>query len=179
MIWLKGEPDNNSFLFLLTDNNMWGSTLYNNLRLCQEWCVRRQMVTCVSPSPPLKTKSRRGTPILFEERGGCIQAHELVKISCLPFREVYFEKSITRLTCHFPRPFFPSLSGLHQLPPCINVPNKIKIVSGAIREVKHCLYGNRETAGCRVKFYPACSFLMNVKARPATKEKRVFRKRDP
>lgn len=105
--------------------------------------------------------------------------YELVKISCLPFREVYFKKSITRLTCHFPRLFFPSLSGLHQLPPCINVPNKIKIVSGAIREVKHCLYGNRETAGCRVKFYPACSFLMNVKARPATKEKLVFRKRDP
>lgn len=106
--------------------------------------------------------------------------YKLVKISFSRFREVYVEKSITRLTCHFPRPFFPSLSGLHQLPPCINVPNKLKIVSGAIREVKHRLYGNRETAGCRVKFYPPFFFfLMNVKARPATKEKPVFRKRDP
>lgn len=105
--------------------------------------------------------------------------YELIKISCLPFREVYVEKSITRLTCHFPGPFFPSLSGLHQLPPCINVPNEIKIVFGAIREVKHRLYGNRETAGCRVKFCPACFFFMNVKARSAIKEKRVFRKRDP
>ena len=87
MIWLKGEPDNNSFLFLLTDNNMWGSTLYNNLRLCQEWCVRRQMVTCVSPSPPLKTKTRRGTPILFEERGGCIQATNWLKLVACPLEK--------------------------------------------------------------------------------------------
>lgn len=105
--------------------------------------------------------------------------YKLVKISCAPFRDVSVEKSITCLICHFPRPFFPSLSGLHQLPPCINVPNKIKIVFGAIREVKHRLYGYGETAGCRVKFCMFFFFLMNVKARPTTNEKRVSRKRDP
>ena len=133
---------------------------------------------CVAIPSPKNKIEERDTDFVWGE-GRVYTGYKLVKISFSRFREVYVEKSITRLTCHFPRPFFPSLSGLHQLPPCINVPNKIKIVSGAIREVKHCLYGNRETAGCRVKFYPACSFLMNVKARPATKEKRVFRKRDP
>ena len=138
------------------------------------------MVTCISPSPPLKTKSRRGTPILFEERGGCIQATNWLKLVALPLETSTLKRVQPVLYATSP-PFLSSLFGLRQPLSCINVPNQIKIVFCAIREVKHCLNVNRETAGCRVKFCPASFFffLINVKARPTTNEKRVFRKRDP
>ena len=83
--------------------------------------------------------------------------YKLVKISFSRFREVYVEKSITRLTCHFPRPFFPpSLDYTNFLPVEMSL-TKLKLFP-VPREVKHRLYGNRETAGCRVKFYPAFFF---------------------
>ena len=132
---------------------------------------------CVAIPSPKNKIEERDTDFVWGE-GRVYTGYKVVKISFSLFREVYVEKSITRLTCNFPRPFFPSLSGLHQLPPCINVPNKIKIVSGAIREVKHRLYDNRETAGCRVKFCPAC-FFVECESTSATNEKQVYRKHDP
>lgn len=137
--------------------------------------MRRQMVTCVSPYSPLKTKSRRGTPILFEGRGGCMQATNWLKLVSHPL-ETSTLKRVQHVLYATSPPFFPSLYRLHQLLPCINVPNQIKIVFCAITEIKHRLYGYRETAGCKEKFCPACFiyFFINVKVTPATKEKRVF-----
>ena len=115
------------------------------------------MVTCISPSPPLKTKSRRGTPILFEGRGGCIQATNWLKLVALPLETSTLKRVQPVLYATSP-PFLSSLFGLRQPLSCINVPNQIKIVFCAIREVKHRLNVNRETAGCRVKFCPASFF---------------------